>query len=321
VKSEKNVTNFVDPAILKETMMRNQKQQQNENKNNAENMTHIDNNNNFNNKHNAMGGNNVNLSQTGNNLGNQSGNQNIINLQQANYGEDQVILNNRKHSQTNLINVTTNNNDPSYRLKLYKSQNKFNLTPTNSENFGRSEQSKPGAMNTLPTSSINYQNIYNNNHKMDNSLNNTPVDKSKLISREFSKNQPMENLNLSSFNSDVLDNHNVISIAIKLKEGVSKVIEIKKNDNINLVVKNFCESCNLGELLIRPITNKILQAYEHVENLRKWTVPSNFESLLKEAYDFYNQNEKWEQIYGEDIFNTISSYVEPSQEKKRNKSV
>jgi len=107
----------------------------------------------------------------------------------------------------------------------------------------------------------------------------------------------------------------MISVTIRLTEGVAK-IEVKRGENVNAVVKGFCETYSLGEHLIKPIARKVNQAFEFVSNLNGFVSPPYFESLLKEAYEISNQPEKLSQIINDDV-----NQNEPVNEKKRNKSV
>lgn len=314
VKSEKNLSNFVDPNSFKENVIRKQTEGK------VNNDIPLMEGNNFNKmNNNKMNNTNFNLANHGNSM-NLNNNPNIANIQQCNYSEDPLILNNRKHSETNLINVNPAINDPSYRLKVYKSQNKFNLgTNSNEPYIQRNDQPKhPSANIILPNNhNINYQKFFNNHHNKGSEGN----DKNKyyLNSNNKEKSASIDNnINISNFNLEN-DNHSLMNITIKLKEGMSKVIEIKKNDNINTLVKSFCENYNLGEMLIKPITNKILQSLDFMNNLSKSIVPNHFEELLREAFDFYSIPEKWESIIGEDFVNPKGNYDYP-QEKKRNKS-
>ena len=244
-------------------------------------------------------------------------NSNNANSKQSNFVEDQMILNNRKHSQTNLINVNTNNNDPSYRLKLYKSQNKFNLiSSSTSDSFvSRNDHNKSNINNndSVLNHSINYQKILNNK-KSD--LSATPNEKSKF-SLNIDDGQ-LDNTNTSNLNMES-ENLNLLSITIKLKEGLSQVLEVKKNDNITALVKNFCDTYNLGEILIKPITNKVLQCLEFMTGVPSLPLPNHFNQLLKEAFEFYSQPEKWESVFGEEFY-CQRTRNDANQEKKRNKS-
>jgi hypothetical protein len=233
--------------------------------------------------------------------------------------EDSMILNNRKHSQTNLINVNPNTNDPNYRLKIYKSQNKFNLTSTTSEPFmQRNEpQLKQPNSSVQGNHNVNYQKIYNNQRVNDMSVN----EKSKFMLNSSNKDKPINDsgLGVSNFILDA-ESQSIISINIKLKEGLCQVIEVKKADNVNYLVKNFCENHGLGEVLIKPITNKIIQSLEFMNTMPKMTVPSSFEELLKEAFEFYSQQEKWDSVFDDDYMNVRTNIHEPVMNKKRNNS-
>jgi len=315
VKSEKNLSNFVDPNSFKENVIR----KQTDGKGNEIPLMEGNNFNKMNN--NKMNNNNFIMANHGNTINHSNSNSsNMTNLQQGNFSEDPLILNNRKHSETNLINVNPAANDPSYRVKVYKSQNKFNLgTNTNEPYIQRNEQTKHSSANIiLPNNhNKNYQKFYNNHHNKGNE----GFEKSKYFINSNIKEKSVSienNSNISNFNTEN-ENQSLINITIKLKEGISKIIEIKKNDNISSLVKNFCESYNLGEMLIKPITNKIIQSLDFMNNLSKTTVPNYFEDLLKEALEFYSIPEKWETIMGDDITNPKVNY-DYIQEKKRNKS-
>ena len=113
--------------------------------------------------------------------------------------------------------------------------------------------------------------------------------------------------------------HPSLKVAIKLKNNVEKFIEIKENDDVLNILRNFCEDNHLNEDVVFPILAKINASLSFFNEIGSFQINDQIEKILKEALEIYNDYGRIESLINDDVFNNASEEFncEQSTESKK----
>ena len=174
---------------------------------------------------------------------------------------------NQYHKYINNVNNYNNNynyynNNNYYNGYNYKKQypknNTNNMNNNNMNNFNEDRKKNNYYNNNYNDKNNDY--IYNQQTKKKKQYrynnNNTNINNN-------TNNNYYENNNeeiLSKWVNEKKDKIEILRIQINLKDNQCKDLVVYKDDDINLVVKNFCYDNNINENLIGPLVSKIKQS-------------------------------------------------------------
>ena len=189
---------------------------------------------------------------------------------------------NQKHKHINNVNNYNNNNyyynnnyySNGYNYKKQYSKNNNNLN-NNMNNYNEGKKNNNNY----------YSNNYNDNHNdYYDSLYNQTTRKRKNY--RHNNNNNYENNNYNENNSEEMisksfnenkDKMELIKIQINLRNNQFEELIIYKDDDINLLVRQFCNDNGINENLIEPLVNKIKQS------LIKLNIVNNYVQLNRDG--------------------------------------
>ena len=191
---------------------------------------------------------------------------------------------NQKHKHINNVNNYNNNNNYYYNNNYYS--NGYNYKKQYSKNNNNNMNNN---MNNYNEGKKNNNNYYNNNNYNDNhndyydSIYNQSTRKRKNY--RYNNNNYYENNNYNENNNEEMisksinenkDKIELIKIQINLRNNQFKELIVYKDDDINLLVKQFCSDNGINENLIEPLVNKIKQS------LIKLNIVNNYVQLNRD---------------------------------------
>ena len=146
------------------------------------------------------------------------------------------------------------------RINNVNSYNNYNNYNNYYNGYGYKKQYSKNSNNNKINNSMNY---YNNNNELYNDYLYTQQNKKKKSYRYNNNNNFYENNNdeiMSKSVNEIKQNEDeLMKVKINIKENNFKELVVHKNDNIYLLVKQFCEENYMDESLVKPLTNKIQQ--------------------------------------------------------------
>ena len=189
---------------------------------------------------------------------------------------------NQKHKHINNVNNYNNNNyyynnnyySNGYSYKKQYSKNNNNNMNNNMNNYNEGKKNNNNY----------YNNNYNDNHNdYYDSIYNQSTRKRKNY--RYNNNNYYENNNYNENNNEEMisksinenkDKIELIKIQINLRNNQFKELIVYKDDDINLLVKQFCSDNGINENLIEPLIHKIKQS------LIKLNIVNNYVQLNRD---------------------------------------
>ena len=190
---------------------------------------------------------------------------------------------NQKHKHINNVNNYNNNNNYYYNNNYYS--NGYNYKKQYSKNNNNNMNNNMNNYNEGKKNNNNYyNNNYNDNHNdYYDSIYNQSTRKRKNY--RYNNNNYYENNNYNENNNEEMisksinenkDKIELIKIQINLRNNQFKELIVYKDDDINLLVKQFCSDNGINENLIEPLIHKIKQS------LIKLNIVNNYVQLNRD---------------------------------------
>ena len=190
---------------------------------------------------------------------------------------------NQKHKHINNVNNYNNNNNYYYNNNYYS--NGYSYKKQYSKNNNNNMNNNMNNYNEGKKNNNNYyNNNYNDNHNdYYDSIYNQSTRKRKNY--RYNNNNYYENNNYNENNNEEMisksinenkDKIELIKIQINLRNNQFKELIVYKDDDINLLVKQFCSDNGINENLIEPLIHKIKQS------LIKLNIVNNYVQLNRD---------------------------------------
>lgn len=176
-------------------------------------------------------------------------------------------------------NKTSFKNNPAFSANLHEPNYKIKSSNINPRNFDGNNNNHKNLSN-YRSDNLQVRKKNNQNFLSQNNL-------KKLMNNGHAKRKISFSLQNQQFKYD----NSVLQIYIKIKEE-TKVIKLKRHEDIYLCAKNFCAQNNIPEPLIRPISNKIHTTIHSVNRIFNTHLTDQNKHFLKEIESVYNRETK-----------------------------
>ena len=202
-------------------------------------------------------------------------------------------------------NINNYNNNSYYSSNYYYNYNHKKNYISNSNNYNE-ERKKNNYYNNKINDGYNneyngyddYNNQYEEYNEYDNGYNNNyiyPQNKKKKVYNRYNNINNNININNINLSNNFYDNNEetkiktvneikqkkeVMKLKINLKEDKYLQLIIYKEDNIDEVVKEFCNLNNIDKELVNPLINKIKQSLKQIELITNNKIKLSRDSVL-----------------------------------------